>query len=432
MPKNLGFILLVFFSFSVKSNGQCLVTTGPTNDCSYGDAIDNITINGVSVSNSGCSNGSGYSYFPTPVWQMEIGASYPISLLVGGNTYNQGVRIWIDLNNNGQFESTESVFNTTTAALSHTGTLVIPNTATAATVRMRVMCTYNRTATAAEACTSGVGSYGEAEDYQVTLMLADVEATAVVYPMHMACGQVDDSVVVRVTNLGMATYTDLPLVTNVSGIINGTFKDTIASLGPMASEDVFVTSLNTSEGGNLDIQFFIEQVDNNLLNDSFSTSISINALPVLTISANTPVCAQQSLNLSEDGGEVTSWEWSGPDNFTSTEQNPSLENVTEAAAGSYQVIGIDANGCIDSLSIEVTVIPESLAVTDAVLDMTPAQDFQAVELLTSDAVISPPDNIVFVAGTSIELTNPFTVVSGAAFTAKIQGCVSGQTMVAPK
>lgn len=152
------------------SFGQCLITTGPTNDCSYGDAIDNITLNAISASNAGCSGGgTGYSAFGTPIWNLQLGSNYPISLAVGGATYNQGVRIWIDVNNNGQYEATESVYSSTAPALNHTGILIVPAVGSVATVPMRVMCAYNTTPATTDACTSNLGSYGETEDYLVNL-----------------------------------------------------------------------------------------------------------------------------------------------------------------------------------------------------------------------------------------------------------------------
>lgn len=279
-------LLVIITSFSGSTvNAQCLTTTGPTNNCSYGDAIDNINIDGVSVANGGCSGtGTGYTYFPTPVWNFQLGASYPISLAVGGGQYNQGVRIWLDANNDGVFDAAESVYNSSTAALSHTGTLVVPATGvTTATVRMRVMCTYNTTPANTDACVSNQGSYGETEDYEVQLSgMGDAEATALVSPMDNDCGKTQDSLWVRVTNVGSGTLNNIPIVTNLSGIATGTYNDTITSLAASASQDVFVAVINTSAGGTLDVQFYVDSVDANQTNDTLNTSIMIKGISTST------------------------------------------------------------------------------------------------------------------------------------------------------
>jgi hypothetical protein len=56
------------------------------------------------------------------------------------------------------------------AATAHSGNITIPGTATAATVRMRLRCIFSGTMAGGDACTSGLGGWGETEDYYVTLV----------------------------------------------------------------------------------------------------------------------------------------------------------------------------------------------------------------------------------------------------------------------
>lgn len=311
---SIGITLALTTSISNLSLGQCLVSTGPTNNCTYGDAIDDLTINGSTVTNAGCSgSGTGYTFFPTPVWNMQLGSSYPLSMNVGGSQYNQGVRIWIDINNDGIFDPTESVYNSATSALSHTGTVVIPAVGAVATVRMRVMCTYNTVASAAQACTSNIGSYGETEDYLVSLTAAilpnNAEATAVVSPLNGDCGEVSDSLWIQVSNVGSNTLTNIPIETNLTGLFTGTFNDTILSLAPATSVDVFVTNFNSSAGGQLDVQFYLSGGDDDLLNDTLTTSLTLLNSTPLVISGNNTVCLGDSteLTLNIEAGETYTW-----------------------------------------------------------------------------------------------------------------------------
>jgi gliding motility-associated-like protein len=79
------------------------------------------------------------------------------------------------------------------------------------------------------------------------------------------------------------------------------------------------------------------------------SNCSLNA----TLGSNSPVCANGTLNLTCNDG--TSWSWTGPNGFTSNSQNPTLNNVTSLASGTYTVAITDNNGCTDTKSIDVVV-----------------------------------------------------------------------------
>jgi hypothetical protein len=103
--------------------------------------------------------------------------TYPISLQAGGTSslYAQQFRIWIDFNQNGTFEASESVFATSTATFNTTtvtGTATIPTTAYNGMTRMRVASRYSVVVDNTQSCqigTTTTGSYGEFEDYNVTI-----------------------------------------------------------------------------------------------------------------------------------------------------------------------------------------------------------------------------------------------------------------------
>jgi|GEM_PF-6407483 len=69
--------------------------------------------------------------------------------------------------------------------------------------------------------------------------------------------------------------------------------------------------------------------------------------------AQNPVCLGQDIELDEDGNDAVSWMWSGPNGFSSSDQDPSIINSTSAAFGSYTVIVTDLNGCTNSSVIVV-------------------------------------------------------------------------------
>ena len=78
-------------------------------------------------------------------------------------------------------------------------------------------------------------------------------------------------------------------------------------------------------------------------------------MPVATAGSNSPVCENQTLNLTASGGD--SYSWAGPNGYTSASQNPSIPNSTIAAAGTYTVTVTDANGCVAVASTDVIINP---------------------------------------------------------------------------
>ncbi|MEM0543070.1 gliding motility-associated C-terminal domain-containing protein [Flavobacterium sp. j3] len=91
--------------------------------------------------------------------------------------------------------------------------------------------------------------------------------------------------------------------------------------------------------------FYIETIGTSL----DCSNCDLNA----TLSSNSPVCENSSLNLTCSDG--TNWSWTGPNGFTSSSQNPTLSNVSTLASGIYTVVITDGNGCTETKSITVSV-----------------------------------------------------------------------------
>ena len=158
---------------SLQASAQCSTSSTPTNNCaSYGDMISSFSLNSISATgNSGCGT-NGYNSFSSPVWNLTLGQSY--NFTVGfGNGDPQGIAIWIDLNGNNNYDNSEMIFSTSSPSTSGTsGTLAIPSSASAGNGRrMRVRLGYYMyTWYGSDACTNGIGTWGETEDYYVNLV----------------------------------------------------------------------------------------------------------------------------------------------------------------------------------------------------------------------------------------------------------------------
>ncbi len=90
-------------------------------------------------------------------------------------------------------------------------------------------------------------------------------------------------------------------------------------------------------------------------------NLDILALPDIIVGSNSPICSSGGTDLeltaSQNTGSVaiTSWDWSGPNNFTSIMQNPIINNAGSGEAGTYTVTATGDNGCSITETVEVVI-----------------------------------------------------------------------------
>ncbi len=89
---------------------------------------------------------------------------------------------------------------------------------------------------------------------------------------------------------------------------------------------------------------------------SNSISMTVNTAPAAPLaSSNSPVPFNGSLNLFASTITGATYTWTGPNNFTSTEQNPVIPNATPALDGTYSVVAT-IGGCTSPIATtDVTV-----------------------------------------------------------------------------
>ena len=78
----------------------------------------------------------------------------------------------------------------------------------------------------------------------------------------------------------------------------------------------------------------------------------------VTANSNSPICEGQTLNLTATNLTGYSYSWSGPNGFTSNQQNPNITNASTLASGDYIVTATSgAVQCIDTITVVVNPIP---------------------------------------------------------------------------
>lgn len=160
-------------TFRTKGCGDCIEL--PYCSSAASDASDewiaSVTIGTVS-NNSGSDGGYG-DFTGSDFFSFQAGVSYPLTITPGfsGSTYNELSRIWIDLNQDGVFSTGELLYNQGTAsAAAASGTLLIPSTASSGVTRMRIQMAYQGTGQNTPPQVCGSFTYGEVEDYCVTIL----------------------------------------------------------------------------------------------------------------------------------------------------------------------------------------------------------------------------------------------------------------------
>ena len=97
---------------------------------------------------------------------------------------------------------------------------------------------------------------------------------------------------------------------------------------------------------------------------STSVDVTVNQVPTTTISATpNPICEDSDLTLNATGG--SNYSWAGPNGFLSTDQSPTISDISPADAGTYSVTVTNVAGCIRPASISVIVHPNPIPIITA-------------------------------------------------------------------
>lgn len=82
---------------------------------------------------------------------------------------------------------------------------------------------------------------------------------------------------------------------------------------------------------------------------------NVSVVPVIGIQSNSPVCTGGTLQLTASGGSTYLWRGPYSNNFSSTQQSPSISDANSSHAGTYTVTVTYANGCSNSATINIKV-----------------------------------------------------------------------------
>lgn len=151
-----------------------------TTGCGSSDFINKFVFNTLCNSGSGCTNTTATAYtnyssgsFYTSVFQ---GATYTATISVGAGTGTHGAGIWIDFNNDGDFQDADEftlISNAISPSTTVSADVMIPGAAVVGETRMRVRYIYAATPAVDQTYDCGSYGWGEAEDY--TINICDID-----------------------------------------------------------------------------------------------------------------------------------------------------------------------------------------------------------------------------------------------------------------
>lgn len=407
------FLCISFQGFSSELLAQCAVTSFGTSDCStFTMDISSFTFATVTSANSGCNDiNDGHTYFSTPVRTVTQGQTYSFTIVTGSVLTSYGA-IWIDYNNNGQFETTENAWNSgSTSNTTFTGNITIPMTASVATVRMRVRIEGETVMGSGSACTNYMSQLfpilpgmGESEDYDLTIQAAsstiDMSATALVTPVSPMCVSSSSNVVVQIRNLSSSSHNFATNPVTVSGSVTGpnpqTFTPVVINTGTLASNATQNVTLSTgytmSTAGTYTFNANTSVTgDANTSNDAMSAAnVTVNAAPTASLSGSSTICSgntvQLSFNLS--GGSpysITFTDGISPQTITGIGSSPHLITVTPASSRTYTLTAASNSNCPASSAAgthTVLVSPVATATMTGTATICPSANTNLTVLLT--------------------------------------------------
>ncbi|KAA9340962.1 GEVED domain-containing protein [Adhaeribacter soli] len=277
------------------------------------------------------------------------GQTYQLSITANKN---MGFGIWIDFNQNLNFENTEVVYlSPVSNSPTVNTTITLPATGPLGTFRMRVRGLENLVPTGTEGCI--LHSYGETEDYtiQVSAPQSPVDAgVTAITRVKSSCGLgAAETVGAIVKNLGTTTQTNFPVSFAVNGTVIGT-ETVTKTLAPGDTTAItFTAKANLSAVQIHKIKVWTSlTADNQLANDTTAAQITnfgngISTFPAsetfesfvaqLDGMGNNIVPGLFKNGWSNINGDAGDWMVSGP--VTRARLNPSASGDHTTGTGNY-------------------------------------------------------------------------------------------------
>ena len=159
-----------------------------------------------------------------------------------------------------------------------------------------------------------------------------------------------------------------------------------------------------------------------------TTDVTVNPHPASPVAgSNSPVCEGATINLTASDIPGATYSWTGPNGFTSTDQNPTLPGASSTMAGNYSVT-VTVDGCA-SLPATTNVVVNPIPSAPVAGSNSPVCEGGTINL-TANTISGATYTWTGPAGFTSSLQNPTitgatTTMAGTySVTVSVSGCTS--------
>lgn len=145
-------------------------------------------------------------------------------------------------------------------------------------------------------------------------------------------------------------------------------------------------------------------------------TITVYPQPTAIAASNSPICEGQDIQLNGGPNAMTTYNWTGPNAFTSNQQNATINNATTAMNGIYTITVTDANNCSHFATVNVVVNTQPTATANS---NSPVCEGQAINLTAnnfSGATYSWSGPNAFSSSLQNLVINPASISNGGNYT----------------
>jgi len=257
-----------------------------------GAFIDSVGFSNIRFKNTiGCKT---YTNNTNLVGDIQAQQTLPITVRVAtcdATTQSRMVKVFIDYNNNGIFDTNELVTTSsilTSAAQNFTTNITTPGTLVVGTITlMRIIVQETLTASDISACFDF--AKGETQDYRIRVVTPtnDLSLASIVSPQGGDCSNAQQFVTINISNNGSNAQSDIPINAIISNgattvaTLTATYPGTIAALS--SANYTFQTPFNAVAGTTYTITARV-----NATNDQFSANNQLVAITPIAAKAIAP------------------------------------------------------------------------------------------------------------------------------------------------
>jgi len=166
---------------------------------------------------------------------------------------------------------------------------------------------------------------------------------------------------------------------SVTAITGATYSWTGPNSFTSTSQNPFISSTTVADSGTYNVSVTVSGCGTL---GPYPVAGAVNRVPITpVVTSNSPLCVGDNLNLTSSTYIGGNYNWTGPNGFSSTQQNPSRASVQSSFAGTYSVV-ISSNNC-NSTAGSVTVLVNNVPTSPTAGNNGPLCTGQALSLTAS-------------------------------------------------